>query len=87
MHSSMSRKIIALLITIAMLLATYGLLLTYFTINKQKMPIATNGKMDLSNWAFEENGVVRLDGQWEFYPHQLLVSRPLAQGTVTKHLH
>ncbi|WP_188594506.1 sensor histidine kinase [Paenibacillus silvae] len=76
----MSRKIIALLITIAMLLATYGLLLTYFTINKQKMPIATNGKIDLRNWAFEENGVVRLDGQWEFYPHQLLFSRPLASG-------
>ncbi|MCM3174899.1 ATP-binding protein [Paenibacillus sp. MER 99-2] len=73
----MSRKIIAALITIAMLFATYGLLLTYFTVNKKTMPIATNGTMDLTNWAFEENGVVRLDGQWEFYPHRLLFSHPL----------
>ncbi|WP_342554243.1 ATP-binding protein [Paenibacillus sp. FSL R7-0652] len=74
----MSRKIIALLITIAILFTTYGLLLTYFTVNKQKMPTAVNGTMDLTNWAFEEKGVVRLDGQWEFYPHQLLFSRSLA---------
>ncbi|WP_338541637.1 sensor histidine kinase [Paenibacillus tundrae] len=73
----MSRKIIAALITIAMLFATYGLLLTYFTMNKKTMPIATDGTMDLTNWAFEENGVVRLDGQWEFYPHRLLFSHPI----------
>ncbi|WP_145410196.1 ATP-binding protein [Paenibacillus xylanexedens] len=73
----MSRKIIAALITIAMLFATYGLLLTYFTVNKKTMPIATNGTMDLTNWTFAENGVVRLDGQWEFYPHRLLFSHPL----------
>ncbi|PWW34707.1 MULTISPECIES: sensor histidine kinase [Paenibacillus] len=73
----MNRKIIAALITIAMLFATYGLLLTYFTVNKKTMPIATNGTMDLTEWAFEENGIVRLDGQWEFYPHRLLFSRPL----------
>jgi signal transduction histidine kinase len=74
----MKRKIVAVLITIMMLLATYGLLLTYFTVNKKTMPIATHGAMDLTKWAFQENGVVRLDGQWEFYPHQLLFSRPPA---------
>ncbi|KQY93589.1 hypothetical protein ASD24_20700 [Paenibacillus sp. Root52] len=73
----MSRKIIAALITIAMLFATYGLLLTYFTVNKKTMPIANNGTMDLTDWAFEENGVIRLDGQWEFYPHRLLFSHPI----------
>ncbi|WNS41558.1 ATP-binding protein [Paenibacillus sp. MMS20-IR301] len=61
-----------------MLLATYGLLLTYFTVHKKPMPVAVNGVMDLSKWAFREDGVVRLDGQWEFYPHRLLFSRPPA---------
>lgn len=73
----MKRKFIAVLITVAMLFATYGLLLTYFTMNKKTMPIATHGTMDLTDWAFDKNGVVRLDGQWEFYPQQLLFSHPL----------
>lgn len=73
----MKRKIVALLITITMLFATYGVLLTYFTMNKKTMPIAANGAMDLTDWAFEENGVVRLDGQWEFYPNRLIFSHPL----------
>ncbi|WP_145152793.1 ATP-binding protein [Paenibacillus xylanexedens] len=72
----MKRKIVALLITITMLFATYGVLLTYFTMNKKTMPIAANGAMDLTDWAFEESGVVRLDGQWEFYPNRLLFSHP-----------
>ncbi|MDQ0172852.1 sensor histidine kinase [Paenibacillus tundrae] len=73
----MKRKFIAVLITVAMLFATYGLLLTYFTVNKKTMPIASNGTIDLNDWAFDKNGVVRLDGQWEFYPHRLLFSHPL----------
>jgi two-component system sensor histidine kinase ChiS len=28
--------------------------------------------MDLSGWDFEKDGMVRLNGQWEFYWHQLL---------------
>lgn len=31
-----------------------------------------NGMMDLTAWEFEEDGSVRLDGQWEFYKDQLL---------------
>ncbi|MCU6711367.1 ATP-binding protein [Paenibacillus sp. J5C_2022] len=68
----MSRKLAALFITIALLFAVYGLLLTYASLHKKPMPVAQNGVIDLTEWAFQENGVVRLDGQWEFYPHQLL---------------
>lgn len=32
-----------------------------------KAPKAVNGQIDLSNWNFENDGVVKLDGQWEFY--------------------
>ncbi|KAA8785078.1 response regulator [Paenibacillus amylolyticus] len=78
----MRRKLCAVLITIAMLLATYGLLLTYFTFNKKPMPIATNGVMDLRQWDFETEGVVRLDGEWAFYPHRLFFSHPF--GTQSK---
>ena len=35
-------------------------------------PSAVNGVLDLKNWDFEENGPVKLDGEWEFYWKQLL---------------
>ncbi|MBP2642557.1 MAG: response regulator [Firmicutes bacterium] len=37
-----------------------------------KTPIARQGVLDLSEWNFEKNGVVPLDGKWEFYWNQLL---------------
>jgi signal transduction histidine kinase len=35
-------------------------------------PQAVGGKLDLSNWNFNKNGVVKLDGQWQLYPNELL---------------
>lgn len=35
-------------------------------------PKAVNGKIDLSNWSFEKDGLVKLDGQWQFYCGELL---------------
>ncbi|MDO7906328.1 ATP-binding protein [Paenibacillus sp. JX-17] len=35
-------------------------------------PQAVRGVLDLRGWNFEQNGLAALDGQWEFYPNQLL---------------
>ncbi len=35
---------------------------------------AENGVLDLSGWDFEEQGPVRLDGEWEFYWNEFLES-------------
>lgn len=35
-------------------------------------PRAVNGLLDLSHWNFEQHGIVKLDGQWEFYWNELL---------------
>jgi two-component system sensor histidine kinase ChiS len=72
----MRKKVAAALITLSLLIATYGLLLAYFSTHKNPMPVAVKGVMDLSAWKFEEEGVVRLDGQWELYPNQLFTSQP-----------
>jgi two-component system, sensor histidine kinase ChiS len=40
--------------------------------NTKKQPIAVNGKLDLSQWNFEEDGSINLNGQWEFYWNKLL---------------
>ncbi len=33
---------------------------------------AQKGRLDLQNWNFEKNGIVKLNGEWEFYWQQLL---------------
>ncbi|MCT4686313.1 sensor histidine kinase [Vallitalea sp.] len=35
-------------------------------------PIAQNGLLDLTDWDFEKDGTVQLNGEWEFYWNQLL---------------
>lgn len=35
-------------------------------------PVAKNGIIDLRDWDFKKDGMVKLDGQWEFYKNQLL---------------
>ena len=29
-------------------------------------PLAVNGEMDLSSWDFEGQGILQLNGEWEF---------------------
>lgn len=38
-------------------------------------PIAKNGVIDLREWDFSKDGIVKLDGQWEFYNNELLEPR------------
>ncbi|MDR7855108.1 sensor histidine kinase [Tissierella sp.] len=42
---------------------------TSFAMDK---PQAINGTLDLSNWTYHQDGIVKLDGQWEFYWKELL---------------
>lgn len=32
-----------------------------------KIPVAKHGVLDLTHWDFEKDGIIRLDGEWEFY--------------------
>ncbi len=36
------------------------------------IPQAQQGFLDLSNWNLHHNGILKLDGEWEFYANQLL---------------
>ena len=38
----------------------------------QKPPLANKGRIDLTGWDFERNGMIALDGEWEFYWNKLL---------------
>lgn len=66
------------------ILCLLPVLLLYFLNNffshDTKNPIAEQGVLDLSDWNFEEDGVVPLDGEWEFYWNQLLTYRDFHCG-------
>lgn len=70
----MKQKWFAFLITLAMLAVAYGTLPYLLNLNEPVMPKARDGILDLTGWRFEEQekGVIRLDGEWQFYPEQLL---------------
>ena len=40
--------------------------------SNQEMPTAKDGHIDLSKWQFNQQGNIRLDGQWEFYWKKLI---------------
>lgn len=44
-------------------------------------PIAKKGVLDLSGWDFNKNGIVRLDGEWEFYWQKLVMPEQFRDGS------
>jgi signal transduction histidine kinase len=42
-------------------------------------PKAVNGFLDLTQWDFESDGTIKLDGQWEFYWNELLEPKDFDQ--------
>ncbi len=44
-----------------------------------KKPVATNGVIDLTEWDFEKQGTVKLNGNWEFYWDRFLEPKDFAQ--------
>ncbi len=40
-------------------------------------PLVSNGRLDASEWEFEARGLIPLNGDWRFYPEQLLTPADL----------
>jgi two-component system sensor histidine kinase ChiS len=38
---------------------------------EKNVPTAVKGVLDLRNWDFEKDGMIKLDGEWEFYDNKL----------------
>ncbi|BAU28632.1 histidine kinase/DNA gyrase B/HSP90-like ATPase [Aneurinibacillus soli] len=56
----------------------FWIVLEKFT--SKETPHAQRGVLDLSAWDFEKKGAVSLDGEWAFYPDQLLEPKDLEAG-------
>ncbi|AKN29591.1 histidine kinase [Clostridium carboxidivorans P7] len=60
---------------IMLLIVSLALLGAFINKNREelnKRPVAKSGVLDLRDWNFKKQGIVKLDGQWEFYYKQLL---------------
>ena len=51
---------------------------------EKQIPAAEKGRMDLSAWDFNKNGVVELKGEWECYDGQLLLPEDFSGGVQQK---
>jgi len=40
---------------------------------KKNVPLAVKGVLDLRNWDFKKDGMIKLNGAWEFYDNELLL--------------
>lgn len=65
-----SKKVIILLLIIVT-----AIMMVFYFLQKTPsadLPVAKNGYIDLSDWNFDKNGNIKLDGEWEFYWGSLL---------------
>ncbi|ABR47943.1 integral membrane sensor signal transduction histidine kinase [Alkaliphilus metalliredigens QYMF] len=57
---------------------------TYSDISTTDTPKAVDGILDLTDWDWKENGVVNLNGQWEFYWQELFTPGDFKETTPIK---
>ncbi|MCT4619722.1 MAG: ATP-binding protein [Marinisporobacter sp.] len=59
-----------------------GILLNFagFSREERKMPVAKKGELDITQWSFQKEGPIKLDGEWEFYWNQLLTYDDFHKG-------
>lgn len=67
----------ACLLLLALLLPWYG---SGRAETSSPMPRAKQGRIDLAGWDMAARGPLRLDGEWEFYPGQLLAPKDFQAG-------
>ena len=52
---------------------------------KKNIPLAVKGVLDLRNWDFKKDGMIKLNGAWEFYDNELLLPqdfKSITAGTI-----
>ncbi|MFD2331266.1 histidine kinase [Cohnella sp. GCM10020058] len=68
------------LIGLAIAVILLGAAMLWMNQSEHGGPQAKQGTLDLSGWDFRSDGTVRLDGEWAFYPDQLLTPADFANG-------
>ncbi|QGU94578.1 hypothetical protein GOM49_05230 [Clostridium bovifaecis] len=53
---------------------------------EEHIPIAKDGVLDLRDWDFKNDGIIKLDGNWEFYENELLSPRSFNERREKKYV-
>ncbi|NDI35199.1 ATP-binding protein [Chengkuizengella sediminis] len=70
-------KVVGLTV-ISLLCIFFFVMMNYATLSNSSAPVADNGVLDLSSWNFED-GLVSLNGEWEYYEDKLLKPEDFAK--------
>ena len=70
--------------TMSVIFSILLLVLSMYLHSSKKQMQAQKGILDLTNWDFSKDGVVSLDGEWEFYWNELLTYEDFNERRVVK---
>lgn len=84
MKNSYLPKIKLFLVLCAVFFVILGIIKSSVSITNPKKtpPLAMNGAIDLRNWDFKKDGMVELNGDWEYYDKQLLYPGDFSHGLI-----
>lgn len=71
------KRTISLLVIMSVVITLFATLY-YITLPTSESPEAKRGQLNLSQWDFDNEGIVFLNGQWDFYPQSLLLPEELS---------
>lgn len=80
------RYIAAIAIAIGIMTIITGYLISINLPNKENKYMAQRGVLDLTDWSMDKEKIVKLDGEWEFYPGQLLEPGEINEGTQNEYI-
>ncbi|MDR0271087.1 hypothetical protein [Paenibacillus sp.] len=72
------------LITFLLLTLFVGCMMWWSARSDREGPPINQGVLDLSRWQDHNRSMLNLDGEWEFYPNQLLKPGDVPRGTKTQ---
>ena len=67
------KRSIVVIISIGVILITLFNVFFAEKLSNHGSPLGKNGVIDLSSWDFEGKGTLKLNGEWEFYPGELIL--------------
>lgn len=70
-----NRKMLTLIMIAITFLTTYFVLHSFRVFDSNKFA-AENGVLSLQHWDRQDEGMITLDGDWDFYPDELIVPSP-----------
>lgn len=76
-----SQMVIPLVIAVGTIIILFVLLLLLGQFSQSRKAVVEQGKLDLTEWDFEDGGNVALDGNWEFYWDRSIMPEEFKTGS------